>query len=113
MDKQDICVREDLRLPKGKLAAQVAHGSTWAMKNANESAVNKWLQNGGKKVVVYVKDEKSLLAILQDAKDRGLPCKLIVDTGHTVVSPGTKTVVGIGPAKEEAIDAVTGELSLV
>jgi PTH2 family peptidyl-tRNA hydrolase len=47
------------------------------------------------------------------AKDEGLPCALITDAGKTVIAPGTKTAVGIGPAKEEDIDRLTQDLKLL
>ena len=33
--------------------------------------------------------------------------------GKTVVAPGTKTCVGIGPEEEEKLDSITGELNLL
>ncbi len=111
--KQVIVVRADLKLPKGKLASQVAHAAVEAVLRSEEDAVKHWHLEGQKKVVVRVKDEKELLGIFQKAKQAKLIAVLISDGGHTVVEPGTKTVVGIGPDKEEKIDKITGGLKLV
>ena len=47
------------------------------------------------------------------AEDAGLKCALITDAGHTVVEPGTKTCLGIGPDDEKKIDLITGKLKIM
>jgi peptidyl-tRNA hydrolase, PTH2 family len=111
--KQVILVRQDLKLPKGKLAAQVAHAAVEAVLKSSSENVKQWRSVGMAKIVLKVKDEKELLKYLQLAKDSGLVTGLITDAGRTVVAPGTKTCLGIGPALEEDIDALVNELSLV
>ena len=58
--KQVILVREDLKLPKGKLAAQVSHASVDATLKSDKKIVELWKKEGGKKIVLKVKDEKEL-----------------------------------------------------
>ncbi len=111
--KQVILVRKDLKLPKGKMAAQVAHAALDAALKAEKSIMQDWLQSGAGKIVLSVENEKELVKFFQMAKDSSLPASLITDAGHTVVEPGTKTCVGIGPAQEKRIDALTGELKLI
>ena len=111
--KQVILARDDLKLPKGKLAAQCAHASVEAVLKYEKEMITAWRKEGMAKIVLKVKDESELLMYFQKAKDAGLTAALITDGGHTVVAPGTKTCVGIGPDKEEKIDAVTGALRLV
>lgn len=111
--KQVILIRQDLKLPKGKLAAQSAHASVEAALKSSEKKVSVWRKEGMPKIVLKVKDEKELLLYLQKAKDDGLTITLITDTGRTVVAPGTKTCGAIGPDEEEKIDAVTGKLPLL
>ena len=111
--KQVILVRQDLKLPKGKLAAQAAHASVEAVLKSDLNIVKKWRSEGMAKIVLKVKDEKELIKYFQTAKDEGLTVSLITDAGKTVIAPGTKTCVGIGPDEEEKIDPITEELSLL
>jgi peptidyl-tRNA hydrolase, PTH2 family len=111
--KQVILVRQDLKLPKGKLGAQAAHASVDAVLKSDSELVKAWRKEGMAKIVLKVKDEKELIKYFQLAKDEGLTVSLITDAGRTVIAPGTKTCVGIGPDEEERIDEVTGELSLL
>lgn len=111
--KQVILVREDLKLPKGKMSAQVAHASLEAALKSDKKVVAKWRERGAKKIVLKVKDEKEMLKFKEEAEDSGLKCALITDAGHTVVEPGTKTCLGIGPDDEEKIDIITGKLKIM
>ncbi len=113
MLKQVILVRQDLKLPKGKLAAQSAHASVEAVLKSPEKKVAAWREQGMPKIVLKVKDEKELLSYFQKAKDAKLIATLITDAGHTVLAPGTKTCVGIGPDQEESLDKITGKLALL
>ena len=56
------------------------------------------------KIVLKVKDEKELVSFFQQAKDSGFKASLITDAGKTVVAPGTKTCIAIGPDEEEKIE---------
>lgn len=110
--KQAILIRKDLKLPCGKACSQSAHASVDATLKASDSVVKDWRKQGMAKIVLKVKDEKELVKYFQQAKDEGLPCSLITDAGKTVIAPGTKTCVGIGPASEEEIDEICGGLKL-
>ncbi len=113
MYKQMILVRADLKLPKGKAAAQAAHASVEAVLRSDKSIVKDWRSEGMAKVVLKVKDEKELLQMNQLAKDEGLVTAMITDAGKTVVAPGTRTCVGIGPEDEDKLDKLFGELKLL
>ena len=111
--KQVILVREDLKLPKGKLSAQVAHAAVDAATKSDRKIVDLWKKEGGKKIVLKVRDEKELFKYKKIAEDDGLKTALITDAGHTVLEPGTITCLGIGPDLEEKIDKVSGKLKMV
>ncbi|MBW2989285.1 peptidyl-tRNA hydrolase Pth2 [Candidatus Woesearchaeota archaeon] len=113
MYKQVILVRQDLKLPKGKLAVQSAHASSSALIKSHKDDIKKWQKEGMKKIVLKVKDLKELLMHKEKAEDIGLVTALIQDAGKTVVEPGTVTCLGIGPDREEKIDKVSGKLKMV
>ena len=110
MLKQVILVREDLKISKGKLSAQVAHSCVEAVLKSNKKLVLKWRLFGQKKVVLKVKDENELLHY-KDLSDReNLTTALIRDCGLTEVKPNTITALCIGPEAENKIDKITKEL---
>lgn len=111
--KQVVVVNEALKLPRGKLAAQVAHASVAAMLEARADARRAWIADGMPKVVLRCESEEELLALEAAAERAQLPNALIRDAGHTVLDPGTVTCLGVGPAPSDAVDALTGELRLV
>lgn len=111
--KQVIVIRHDLKMSKGKLAAQVAHASVNSVLNSSQTKVNQWLEEGEKKIVLQVETEKELMQLLSIAKSKGLVASLIKDAGHTQLEPGTTTCLGIGPDSDVLIDTVTGKLKMV
>ena len=111
--KQVIIVRQDLKLPKGKLAAQVAHASVEAVMKSEKEIVKEWRQKGSKKVVLKVETEKDLFRFKELAKANDLVSALITDAGKTVIAPGTRTCLAIGPDDEEKIDELTAKLGMI
>jgi PTH2 family peptidyl-tRNA hydrolase len=114
--KQVIVFRSDLKLSKGKAAAQAGHAAVSAAEEARKQRKNwweAWLNEGQCKVVLKVKSEKELLALEKQAKEMALPCALIIDRGLTEIPPGTITCLGIGPAPTDKIDKITGNLPLL
>lgn len=110
--KQAIVARADLGMGQGKLAAQVAHASLSAYEDASRSARTEWKGSGQKKVVLKANGEQELFELADKAERAGLPHAIIRDAGHTQLDPGTVTTLAVGPASEDAVDRVTGHLSL-
>jgi peptidyl-tRNA hydrolase, PTH2 family len=111
--KQVIVVNEALRLPRGKLAAQVAHASIAAFLRASFESQERWLSEGMRKIVLSCESAQQLAALLAQATEMGIASELICDAGRTVVEPGTATCLGLGPAADCDLDKVTGALKLV
>ena len=114
--KQVLVIRADLKMGKGKLVAQGAHAAVSAYLDATKKHpdwAKRWIQNGQKKIAVKINGEREILELEKVAVELGLPCALIRDAGHTQLAPGTITVLGIGPAPEKKVDALTGDLKLL
>jgi len=72
-----------------------------------------WLNNSFAKVTVQVDSEDELLEIEQKAKEIGIECNLITDSGRTEFGGvPTKTCLALGPDYSDKIDLITGNLKL-
>ena len=114
--KMVLVVRGELRLTAGKAAVQVAHAAVLLYQESERrraGALEAWLEGGQKKIAVVAKTLEEMLALQSAAKSHGIPTVLVEDAGLTEVAPGTKTVLGIGPAADGEIDRVTGHLPLL
>ena len=113
--KQVIAVRTDLGMGKGKIAAQVRHACVMGAEHVRKSHPEWWSEwwTGQEKVVVKVSGIKELQEVKRHAIDLNLPWSEISDAGHTQLAPGTTTCISIGPAPENLIDKITGDLKLL
>ncbi|XP_068889758.1 peptidyl-tRNA hydrolase 2, mitochondrial [Aphelocoma coerulescens] len=110
-----LIVRNDLKMGKGKVAAQCSHAAVSAYKqvrNRNPELLKQWEYCGQPKVVLKAPDEETLVQLLAEAKRLGLTVSLIQDAGRTQIAPGSRTVLGIGPGPADVIDKVSGHLKL-
>ncbi|XP_028322563.1 peptidyl-tRNA hydrolase 2, mitochondrial [Gouania willdenowi] len=113
--KMILVVRNDLKMGKGKVAAQCSHAAVSAYKQVqrrNPELLKQWEYCGQPKVVVKAPDEDTLIDLLSRAKEVGLPVSLIQDAGRTQIAAGSRTVLGVGPGPADLVDSVTGELKL-
>ena len=113
--KQVIVARSDLKMGKGKLAAQVAHAAVScarATERSNPSWFRGWWEEGQAKIVVRVDSEAQLIELRRMAEELGLSACLVADRGLTQLEPGTGTCLGIGPGPSDLVDKVTGHLKL-
>ena len=114
--KQAIVVRTDIKMSKGKLAAQAGHAAVSAAEYARKNRPewwSPWTSEGQCKIAVKVQSEQELLELERKARNAGLPAALIVDRGLTELPPETVTCLGIGPAPSDKVDAITRKLSLL
>lgn len=113
--KMILVVRNDLKMGKGKVAAQCSHAAVTAYRQVqrrNPELLRQWEYCGQPKVVVKAPDEDTLIDLLSRAKEVGLPVSLIQDAGRTQIAPGSRTVLGIGPGQADLVDRITGDLKL-
>lgn len=109
-------MRTDLRMSKGKIAAQAGHAAVSAVEEARrhfQGWWKAWLKEGQRKIALKVDSEQELLELESEAKELGLPCVLIYDRGLTELPPNTLTCLGIGPAPYDSVDKITGKLAIL
>ncbi len=111
--KQCILVRDDLKLPKGKMAVQVAHASLSAYEWARPAVQEAWKREGQKKIVLKVDRVEDLFKYKEEARKFDIPTALIQDAGLTCVPAGTITALGMGPADSVVLDKIIGHLKLM
>jgi PTH2 family peptidyl-tRNA hydrolase len=110
--KQCLIIRNDVKMSCGKRCAQAAHASIGAYNNADKNLQKVWISEGQKKVVLKANDERTLHELKVIAGQNGISSSLVQDAGMTEIPPGTITALGLGPAKTEDLDKITGTLTL-
>lgn len=135
--KQMIVMRRDLKMRKGKIAAQAGHACVTAVLMALEregrlgqvmtagdgirlkptdrpsTPLSDWFDRGVAKVCVYVDSEEALLELDRRAKEVGIISALICDAGMTEFhGQPTFTCLAFEPLPPERVDPLTGELPL-
>ncbi len=107
-----IAVRKDLDMGKGKIAAQVAHAAVECSMHVSDKRT-RWISEGQKKIVVWVRDGTELQELIKKARSIGVNCCPIRDAGLTQLEPDTLTCTGFGPDEDAVIDSITGKYKLV
>jgi PTH2 family peptidyl-tRNA hydrolase len=111
--KQCLIIRTDISMSCGKRCAQAAHASIGAYEHADKALKKAWVSEGQKKVVLKAGSERTLHELKVFAERAGISSSLIQDAGMTEIPPGTITALGLGPAKTEDLDRITGNLPLL
>ncbi len=141
IEKQNTYLNEvnlNGKMNRGKIAAQVSHASMGVllklMRN-NTSLIDYiapktdydlnlhiqkntdlcyWLENEFRKIVLYCKNEESLLKLINDLKSNNIVYCEIKDRGYTAFNgKETLTCVGIEPLKKSIIDRFTKKFQIL
>ncbi len=133
--KQMIIMRRDLKMRKGKIAAQSGHACVEAVLKALQkenrfdqlvdedgymtlntedvTPLTQWFQKGVAKVCVYVDSEEELLALHKKAVELGYLDALIQDAGYTEFhGVPTYTCMALEPLYIDDANKITGDLPL-
>ena len=122
--KQVIVVRRDLKMRRGKEIAQGSHASMAFLVERLRAAgashavqltelERAWLFRHCAKICVRVDSEAELVDVHDRARAAGIEAHLIRDAGRTEFGGvPTLTACAIGPGPADAIDAITGALTL-
>lgn len=114
--KMVLCVNQELKMGKGKIAAQCCHAAVGCYKNARKKcpdAARAWEETGCAKIAVKCPTQDEMEVILVAAHERGIPLYLVADAGRTQIAAGSRTVLGLGPAPVSAFEGVTSHLKLM
>ena len=111
--KQVMIVRTDLKMRKGKIAAQCCHGAIGAYKKSPADKIRKWENEAYAKVVLKVQTKEELIELKKLADDNGISNYLVVDAGRTQIPTSSSTVLALGPDEDEILDKITGDLKLL
>ena len=135
--KQVIVIRKDLKMNKGKTAAQAAHASLqavmwgaelvyvpgfeglegargWFLPTFEDSTLEEWFRSGNTKICVGVDSEEELINLYKQGREIIDYCAIITDEGRTEFGGvPTKTAVAIGPVDSDELDKITGHLKLL
>ena len=132
-----IVMRRDLKMRKGKIAAQAGHACVEAILMAlskegrlgdmtmteegmalncegkEHTPLSEWFAYGSAKICVYVDSEETLLEIAGKAAERNILAAVITDAGMTEFhGVPTKTCLALEPLPAEIADELTGGLPL-
>jgi PTH2 family peptidyl-tRNA hydrolase len=137
--KQMIVMRRDLKMRKGKIAAQAGHACVEATLMAlvregrldqvrvtesgnwvyleddgsESTPLTRWFDKGVAKVCVYVDGEEALLEVAEKGRELGFAVALVRDAGFTEFhGEPTYTCLAFEPLAPEQIDPITGDLPL-
>ena len=135
--KMMIVMRRDLKMRKGKIAAQAGHACIEAILMAlkkedrmndfqimpdgmflkdmgkQNTPLSDWFEYGCAKVCVYVDSEGALLDIAKKAEEKGIIAAVIIDAGMTEFHGiPTKTCLALEPLQSDVADELTGDLPL-
>ena len=114
--KMVFVVNHELKMGKGKIAAQVAHAAvkaTLACGEQDPSLLDAWFKTGQKKICVKGDSAQHLDRLSNQAKKDGILSNKIHDAGHTQIPAGSFTVLALGPCRDDEVETITGDLKLL
>lgn len=119
--RMTLVVRQDLKMSKGKAAAQCSHATLALYKKItnpdsdayNPDLVKRWeYGNGQAKITLQVPNEEEMDILFAQAISLGVNAYVVHDAGRTQIAAGSATVLGLGPAPKAVLDEITSSLKL-
>ena len=108
-----IIVRDDLKMSKGKIMAQIVHSTMMLFKNGDKMKIEKWQNLHGEKVVILRANKQKIKEIQKKAiQDYGIESYWVIDAGRTE-EEGTETVCIFEPIKSKYIQKLTRNIKLM
>lgn len=119
--RMTLVVRQDLKMGKGKAAAQCSHATLALYEKItnpespayNPEMVQRWKYgNGQAKITLQVPNQEDMDMLFAQAMSLGINAYIVHDAGRTQIAAGSATVLGLGPAPKRVIDELTHDLKL-
>lgn len=119
--RMTLVVRQDLKMGKGKAAAQCSHATLALYKKItnnesdayNPEMVKRWeYGNGQAKITLQVPNQEEMDILFAQAISLGVNAYIVHDAGRTQIAAGSATVLGLGPAPKQVLDQITSNLKL-
>lgn len=111
-----LVVNMDLKMGKGKIAAQVGHAAVGCYKRSSKQCpkgLAAWERTGCAKIAVKCPTQQEMEEICTKALERDIPLYLVEDAGRTQIAAGSRTVLGLGPAPVSVFEGLTSHLKLM
>jgi len=111
-----LCVNQDLKMGKGKVAAQCCHAAVGCYKRAKKQCpggLRAWEMTGCAKIALKCPTEDEMALLAAKAMERDIPFYLVEDAGRTQIAAGSRTVLGLWPAPTYVFEDVTSHLKLM
>jgi PTH2 family peptidyl-tRNA hydrolase len=96
-------VRKDLKMGKGKIAAQCGHAALGIFKKILKSepdSIPKWMNGEFSPTIFYCQNEDSMVLCQSIAESLNKITYVIHDAGRTQIAAGSATVLAIAPYNE-------------
>lgn len=119
--RMTLVVRQDLKMGKGKAAAQCSHATLALYKKManpelkayNPEMLMRWERgNGQAKITLQVPSQEDMDLLFATAMSLGVNAYIVHDAGRTQIAAGSATVLGLGPAPKAVMDEITSNLKL-
>lgn len=119
--RMTLVVRLDLKMGKGKAAAQCSHATLALYKKMSDPSKNsynpgllqRWERgNGQAKITLQVPSQEEMDVLFAQALSLGVNAYIVHDAGRTQIAAGSATVLGLGPAPKLVMDQITLDLKL-
>jgi peptidyl-tRNA hydrolase, PTH2 family len=116
---QYLVFRGDVRLPKGKAAAQAGHAVQLAIRAIEQSGdeqakrwLAEWEAGSYTKIAVRVADLVQLRDLATRLDSAHIIHVEVVDEGRTAIEPGTATVLGLQPVPKSLVSSIISAFPL-
>ena len=119
MFKQVFIINSDLKMDKGKIAVQTAHGEVYYMLyldkpySSGHTEFHEWIKDGVMKKIVLRASEDEITAISQSLDKQRVWYHIVYDLGLTQVAKGSLTCLVVEPLEEEQTQKLFGNLKLL